>query len=111
MPQLPEWARERADGQWYTASAAEQPPQQANGRASAILIVVSDQSKDDWSKARAFDDPGEAAALIETLVNKGLSPELVTVFSGAQMDVDVAYRPVVEFKELKERRRKKKSRT
>jgi hypothetical protein len=106
--QLPEWARERADGRWYTASAVEQPPQRTNAKAPAILIVVSDQSKDDWAKARAFDNAGEAAALIETLVNDGLSPELVTVFSGAQMVVQVTHHPVVE---LKERRKQKKPRT
>ena len=104
---LPEWARERADGRWYEPPAAGQPSQQAKPKAPTKLIVVlPDESEDDWAKARIFDNPGQATALIETLVESGLAPEGMSVFSATRMVVDVAYQPVVK---LTERRKRKKS--
>ena len=96
---LPEWARERADGQWYGPPAAGQSSQQANPKAPAKLIVVlPDEGENDWVKARVFDKPGQATALVETLVDDGLAPERVSIFTATQMVVDVGYRALVEFK-------------
>ena len=104
---LPEWARERADGRWYGPAAAERSSQPAKPKAPTnLIVVVSDEGEDDWAKARVFDDPGEAAALVQMLVEGGLAPERVNIFSATRLVVDVAYQPVVE---LKERRKQKKS--
>lgn len=104
----PEWARERADGRWYGASAAGQSSQRAKPNAPTKLIVIlPDEGGDDWAKARVFDNPEQATALVQTLVEGGLAPERVTIFGATQMVVDVAYEPVVE---LKERRKRSKPR-
>jgi len=104
---LPEWARERADGRWYEPPAAGQSSQQAKPKAPTnLIVVVPDESEDDWAKARIFDNPGQATALVETLVESGLAPEGMSVFSATRMVVDVAYQPVVK---LTERRKRKKS--
>ncbi len=97
---LPEWARERENGQWYGEPAAAQSSQQAKSKApTRLIVVVPDEGGDGWAKARVFDDPGEAAALVEMLVQDGLAQEGVSVFSATQMVVDVAYKPLVELKE------------
>ena len=105
--QLPEWARERENRCWYEAPAAAQPSQQAKPKtASKLIVVIPHEGEDDWAKARVFDTPGEAAALVEMLVGDGLAPEQVSVFNATQIVVDVAYRPVVK---LKAKRKQAKS--
>jgi hypothetical protein len=104
---LPEWARERADGRWYKPPAAGQPSQRAEPKAPTnLIVVVPDEGEDDWAKARIFDNPGQATALVEALVEGGLAPERVSIFSATQLVVNVAYQPVVK---LTERRKRKKS--
>lgn len=104
---LPEWARERAEGQWYGPSAAGGSTRQEKPKlAGKLIVLVPDQGEDAWAKARVFDNSGQATALVQTLVEGGLSPKQVSVFSGAQLTVNVAYRPVVE---LKRRRKREKS--
>jgi len=104
---LPEWARERADGQWYGPLAAGRSSQQAKPEAATnLIVVVPDEGDDDWVKARVFDNPEQAMALVETLVEDGLAPERVSIFSATQLGVDVAYKPVVK---LTEGRKQKKS--
>jgi hypothetical protein len=97
--QLPEWARERENRHWYETPAAAHTPQQAKLRTSSKLIVVIPHEGDgDWAKARVFDNPGEAVALVEMLVGDGLAPEQVSVFNATPMVVSVDYRPVVKLK-------------
>jgi len=104
---LPEWARERAEGQWYEPPAAGRSSPQGKPKLSGkLIVVVPDEGDDDWAKARVFDNSGQATALVETLVEGGLAPERLSVFSATQLVVDVVYRPVVE---LKKRRKQKKS--
>lgn len=103
---LPEWARERAEGQWYEPPAAGRSSPQGKPKVSGKLIVVVPEEGDDWAKARVFDNSGQAMALVKTLVEGGLAPERVSIFSATQLVVDVVYRPVVE---LKKRRKQKKS--
>ncbi len=103
---LPEWARERAEGQWYEPPAAGRSSPQGKPKVSDKLIVVVPEEGVDWAKARVFDNSGQAMALVETLVEGGLAPERVSIFSATQLVVDVVYRPVVE---LKKRRKQKKS--
>jgi hypothetical protein len=101
---LPEWARERADGRWYGSPAAEPSSQRAESRApTKLIVVVPDEDGGEWVKARVFDNPSDAAALVEMLVQGGLAPERVSVFSATQLTVEVAYRPVVELKERRKR--------
>ena len=96
---LPEWARERENRRWYGPPAAAQSSQQAKPKTpTKLIVVVAHEGKDDWAKARVFDNPGEAATLVEMLVEGGLAPEQVSVFSATQMVVNVAYRPVVKLK-------------
>ena len=97
--QLPEWARERENRHWYEAPAAAHTPQQAKLKTpSKLIVVIPHEGEDDWAKARVFDNPGEAVALVEMLVGDGLAPELVSVFSANQIIVNVDYRPVVKLK-------------
>ena len=103
---LPEWARERAEGQWYEPPAAGRSSPQGKPKLSGKLIVVVPEEGNDWAKARVFDNSEQATALVETLVEGGLAPERLSVFSATQLVVDVVYRPVVE---LKKRRKQKKS--
>jgi hypothetical protein len=97
--QLPEWARERENRHWYEPPAAAQTSQQANPKTPTKLIVlIPHEGENDWARARVFDNPGEAATLVEMLVGDGLAPEQVSVFNGTQIVVSVAYRPVVKLK-------------
>ncbi len=100
---LPEWARERADGQWYGPPAPGRSSRQAKPEpATKLILIVPDEDEDEWVKARLFDNPGQAAALVESLVQGGLAPEQVSIFSATQMVVDVAYQPRVELKSQKQ---------
>lgn len=97
--QLPEWARERENRHWYEAPAAAHTPQQAKLKTpSKLIVVIPHEGEDDWVKARVFDNPGEAVALVEMLVGDGLAPEQVSVFNASQIAVNVDYRPVVKLK-------------
>jgi len=99
VARLPEWARERENRRWYGVPGAAQSSQQAKPKTpTKLIIIISQEGKDDWAKARVFDNPGEAATLVEMLVGDGLAPEQVSVFSATQMVVNVAYRPVVKLK-------------
>lgn len=103
---LPEWARERAEGQWYGPSAAGGSTRQEKPKlAGKLIVLVPDQGEDAWAKARVFDNSGQATALVQTLVEGGLAQEGVNVFSARQLVVDVAYKPVVELKEKRKRRK------
>jgi hypothetical protein len=96
---LPEWARERAEGQWYGSPIAGRSTQQAKRPvATNLIVVVSQKGQDEWCKARVLKTPGQATTLVQELVEGGLAPEQVTVFSGTQLTVNVGYRPVVELK-------------
>ena len=100
---LPEWARERADGQWYGPPAPGRSSRQAKPEAhTKLILIVPDEGEDDWVKARLFDNSGQAAALVESLVQDGLAPERLSIFSATQMVVDVAYQPRVELKSRKQ---------
>jgi hypothetical protein len=104
---LPEWARERADGRWYGTPAAGQSSRQAKPKTPTnLIVIVPNKGENDWAKARVFDNPGQATALMETLVDGGLAPERVSIFSATRLVVEVAYQPVVK---LTERRKRKKS--
>ena len=101
---LPEWARERSEGQWYGSPAAGPSSQQAKPKApTKVIVVVPDEGTDDWAKARVFDSPGEAAALVQMLVEGGLAPDRVSVFSASQMIVSVAHQPVVKLEQRRKR--------
>lgn len=94
---LPEWARERAEGQWYGPLAASRPSQRAKAKAATnLIVVVPDEGEDDWVKARVFDNAGQASALAETLLEGGLAPEHVRIFSATQLVLDVGYKPVIK---------------
>jgi hypothetical protein len=98
---LPDWARERADGQWYGPTRTGRSSRQAKPDATTkLILIVPDEGADDWAKARLFDNSGQAVALLESLVQDGLAPERVSIFSATQMVVDVAYQPRVELKEV-----------
>lgn len=100
ITRLPEWARERADGRWYGSPATGRSSRRAKPKAATkLIVVVPDEGEDAWAKARVFDNPGEATALVEMLVDDGLAPEQVSIFSATQLVVGVAYQPVVELKE------------
>ena len=100
---LPEWARERADGQWYGPPATGRSSRQAKaGTPAKLILIVPDEGEDDWAKARLFDNSRQAAALVESLVQGGLAPEQVSIFSATQMVLEVAYQPQVELKSRKQ---------
>jgi len=97
---LPEWARERANGQWYGASATGRSSREAKPKApTKLIVVVPNEGEDDWAKARVLDSSGQATALVETLLEGGLAPERLSIFSATQMSINVAYQPLVELKE------------
>ena len=100
---LPDWARERADGQWYGPPATGRSSRQAKPKpATKLILIVPDEGENDWAKARLFDNSGQVAALVESLVQDGLAPERVSIFSATQMIVNVAYQPRVELKSRKQ---------
>ena len=99
---LPEWARERADGRWYGAPAAVQSSQQAKPQEPTnLIVVVLDEGEGDWVKARVFDNAGQASALAETLLEGGLAPERVRIFSATELVLDVGYKPVIKLTEAR----------
>jgi hypothetical protein len=100
---LPDWARERADGHWYGPTPTGRSSRRAKPEAhTKLILIVPDEGEDDWVKARLFDNSGQAAALVESLVREGVAPERVSIFSATQMVVDVAYQPRVELKSRKQ---------
>ena len=100
---LPDWARERADGQWYGPAPTERSSRQAKPEApTKLILIIPDEGEDDWAKARLFDNSGQVAALVESLVQDGLAPEQVSIFSATQMVVEVVYQPQVELKSRKQ---------
>ena len=97
---LPDWARERADGQWYGPTPTRRSSRQAKSEAhTKLILIVPDEDEDEWVKARLFDNSEQAAALLESLVQGGLAPERVSIFRATQMVVEVVHQPRVELKE------------
>lgn len=100
---LPEWARERADGQWYGPTPTKRSSRQAKPEAATkLILIVPAKGKSDWAKARVLDNSGQATALVESLVQDGLAPEQMSIFSATQMVVEVVHQPRVELKSRKQ---------
>jgi hypothetical protein len=100
---LPEWARERADGQWYESAPTKRSSRQVKPEAhTKLILIVPDAGKDDWAKARLFDNSGQATALVESLVQGGLPPEQLSIFRATQMVVEVIHQPQVELTSQKQ---------
>jgi hypothetical protein len=100
---LPEWARERANGQWYEPAPTRQASHQAKPEAhTKLILIVPDEGEDNWAKARLFDNSRQATALVESLVEGGLAPEQVSMFRATQMVVEVVHQPRVELKSQKQ---------
>jgi hypothetical protein len=97
IARLPEWARERADHQWYEQAPTRQSSRQVKPEAATkLILIVPDKGKDDWAKARLLDNSGQATALVESLVQGGLAPEQLSIFRATQMVVEVIHQPRVE---------------
>ena len=100
---LPDWARERADGQWYGSAPTRRSSRQAKPEApTKLILILPDEGEDDWARARVLDNSGQAAALVESLVQEGLAPERMSIFRATQMVVEVVHQPRVELKSRKQ---------
>jgi hypothetical protein len=100
---LPEWARERADGQWYEPAPTKRSSRQAKPEThTKLILIVPDEGENDWAKARLFDNSRQATALVESLVQDGLAPEQLSIFRATQMVVEVVHQPQVELTSQKQ---------
>lgn len=59
----------------------------------AFFVSVTRQ---DTAEAHHFDNPAEAQAFVETLLEQGVSEEEVTAFSGHKLALKVSRRPIVK---------------
>ncbi len=59
------------------------------------LVIVSDPDDERRGKITLADDAGDAARVIETLLESGCSQSLIRVFYAAGLDMSVQHRPVV----------------
>jgi predicted signal transduction protein with EAL and GGDEF domain len=61
-----------------------------------VILLVADPKDAGHGEVKVFDDPQEAERMIETLLEAGLEPERFRVFTGAETEIAVSYRPVVD---------------
>ena len=68
----------------------------SDGQAAAkIILVVSDSDDSKFGEITVLDEIRNAESAIEALLEAGLEQERVRAFSGAEMNVQVTYRPLV----------------
>lgn len=63
--------------------------------ADRVIVMVSDLDDGQHGEINVFDDPAQAASLIESLLESGYEQERIRVFNGDEMAMQVSHRPVV----------------
>lgn len=61
-----------------------------------IIILVTDRGDSQHGEITVLESTEKAERLIETLLEAGFEQERIRVFSGADIPMQVSYRPVVE---------------
>ena len=63
--------------------------------AAKIIVLVADREDERHGEITVLSDVRKAERLIETLIEAGFERERIRIFSGGEMDIEVAHRPVV----------------
>ena len=63
--------------------------------AAKIIVLVADREDERHGEITIVSDARKAERLIETLLEAGFERERIRIFSGGEMDIEVAQRPVV----------------
>lgn len=63
--------------------------------AERLIVMVSDLDDGAHGEINVFEEPREAARLIESLLESGFEQERIRVFNGEEMEMHVSHRPVV----------------
>jgi|GEM_PF-3024153 len=63
--------------------------------AAKIIVLVADREDERHGEITVVSDARKAERLIETLLEAGFERERIRIFSGGEMDIEVAHRPVV----------------
>ena len=63
--------------------------------AAKIIVLVADRDDERHGEITVLTDARKAERLIETLIEAGFEQERIRIFSGGEMDIEVAHRPVV----------------
>jgi len=62
---------------------------------SHIIVLVSDRNDQKRGQVSAFDEPAQAADLIEGLLAEGIDQDRIRVFTGSRLDIKLEYRSSV----------------
>ncbi len=63
--------------------------------AAKIIVLVADREDERHGEITVLTDSRKAERLIETLLEAGFEQQRIRIFSGGEMDIEVAQRPVV----------------
>jgi hypothetical protein len=61
-----------------------------------VILLVADPKDAGHGEVKVYDDPHDAERMIETLLEAGLKQERFRVFTGAEAEIGVTYRPAVD---------------
>ena len=63
--------------------------------AAKIILLVSDSTNSTFGEIIVLDETRKAESVIEALLETGFAQERVRVFTGAEINIQVTYRPLV----------------
>jgi len=60
-----------------------------------VIVVVADLEDPKHGEVSVLDSPQKASRMVETLLESGFAQERIRIFSGDEMGMQVAHRPIV----------------
>ena len=62
---------------------------------NSVIVVVADLDDPKHGEVSVLDSPQKASRMVETLLESGFAQERIRIFSGDEMGMQVAHRPIV----------------
>lgn len=62
---------------------------------TSYVVLITDEDRPDSGEVKIIQGEGEVARYVEVLLEGGFSQERIRVFRGAEVSLEVSYRPVV----------------
>jgi len=60
-----------------------------------FVVLLTDESESDRGEIKVLTSAGDVARYVEVLLESGVAQERIRVFHGAEVGLEVSYRPVV----------------
>lgn len=67
-----------------------------------FVVLLTDENDPDRGEIKVLASAGDVARYVEVLLESGAAPERVRVFHGAEIALEISYRPVVSLSASRE---------